>query len=57
MKWNREWLDKTMMTYLDMVLQEQTDLILLPETAIPLLSNNVPEWYWDALRTHAQVND
>ena len=57
MKWTPEWLNKTMMTYLDMVRQEHTDLILLPETAIPLLANNVPDWYWEALRTHAQTND
>ncbi|MBA4740872.1 MAG: apolipoprotein N-acyltransferase [Burkholderiales bacterium] len=56
-KWTPEWLSKTMMIYLDMVRQEKTDLILLPETAIPLLSTNVPEWYWKALREHAQKND
>ena len=53
-KWTPEWLNRTMMTYLDMIRQEKSDLILLPETAIPLLSNNVPEWYWEALRDHAQ---
>lgn len=53
-KWTPEWLNKTMMTYLDLVRKEKSDLILLPETAIPLLSTNVPEWYWKALREHAQ---
>ncbi len=53
-KWTPEWLNRTMMTYLDMIRQEKSDLILLPETAIPLLSNNVPESYWEALRDHAQ---
>lgn len=56
-KWSPEWLEKTMMTYLDMIIQEKSDLILLPETAIPLLENNVPNWYWDALKNHAKTNN
>ncbi|MDA1331403.1 MAG: apolipoprotein N-acyltransferase [Proteobacteria bacterium] len=56
-KWSPEWIEETMMTYLDMIIQEKSELILLPETAIPLLEKNVPDWYWEALENHAKTNN
>ena len=56
LKWSPESLKRTMTTYLDMVQKEKSDLILLPETAIPLIEGSVPEWYWDSLRDHAKAN-
>ncbi|WP_342621202.1 apolipoprotein N-acyltransferase [Rhodoferax sp. GW822-FHT02A01] len=36
--------------YADHMQQRQADLVLAPETAIPLLPQELPEGYWDALR-------
>ncbi len=56
-KWSPEWIEETMTIYLNMILQEKSELILLPETAIPLLEKNVPDWYWEALKKHAETNN
>jgi apolipoprotein N-acyltransferase len=54
MKWRPEWMRASLETYLQLVGQSRGRLILLPETALPMLDVQVPAEYFAALRMHAQ---
>ncbi|HEY7760504.1 MAG TPA: apolipoprotein N-acyltransferase [Burkholderiales bacterium] len=54
MKWRPERAQASLDTYLQLTLSSDSRLILLPETALPLLSVDVPVAYLDMLKTHAQ---
>ena len=56
MKWRPEWVRTSLETYLKLTLASRSRLILLPETAIPILSVEVPPAYLDALAEHARSN-
>ena len=54
MKWRPEWLQRSLETYLGLTLIARGTLILLPETAVPLFSVDVPAGYLDALARRAR---
>lgn len=53
-KWSPEQAEHTLKQYLDMVRQTQARLIVLPETALPVLVEQLAPAYLDALKQHAQ---
>lgn len=53
-KWSPEQAERTLKQYLDMVRQTQARLIVLPETALPVLVEQLAPAYLDALKQHAQ---
>jgi apolipoprotein N-acyltransferase len=57
MKWRPERAAATLDTYMQMVRSTQAALILLPETALPMLNVDVPSGYLDALSAHARKRD
>lgn len=56
-KWNRSELDNTLNKYLDLTRQASSRLIVLPETALPLPSGDIPMAYRDALLAAAKRDD
>jgi apolipoprotein N-acyltransferase len=56
LKFNEDKLIDTLETYRRLVLQTDARLIILPETALPLLRHNLSENYLDILRKHARQN-
>lgn len=53
-KWSADHAYATLRQYLDMVRQAQAQLIILPETALPVLVEQLDPAYLQALRQHAQ---
>ena len=56
LKFHEEKLIDTLETYRRLVLQTDARLIILPETALPLLRHDLPENYMAILRKHARQN-
>ncbi len=56
LKFNEDALVGTLETYRRLALQNDVRLTVLPETALPLLRNEVPEDYVQRLRDHAKQN-
>jgi len=56
LKFREEKLADTLETYRKQVLQSDARLIVLPETALPMLRHEVPENYAEILRSHARKN-
>jgi apolipoprotein N-acyltransferase len=54
-KWHPTALRETLLTYLDMVRQSHNQLIVLPETALPLFLQDVPSDYLEAMAHHARA--
>lgn len=52
-KWSPEHAEQTLRQYFDMVQQTQAQLIVLPETALPVLLEQLAPSYLDALKQHA----
>lgn len=52
-KWSPEHTQSTLMQYLNMVKQTNAQLTVLPETALPMLSDQIDPAYLDALKQHA----
>lgn len=52
-KWSPEIADQTLKTYMDMVMLSKTKLIIMPETALPMLAEQIPSQYMLALKNHA----
>ncbi|MBU3736449.1 MAG: apolipoprotein N-acyltransferase [Methylobacterium sp.] len=50
MKWEASEIDRTLRTYHDLAMQYPAQLIVMPETALPLLLHHVPEDYLRRLR-------
>jgi apolipoprotein N-acyltransferase len=57
MKWREDQLIMTLRSYLAQVRASRAQLIVLPETALPLFLHQVPPDYLDALREQAVRND
>jgi len=53
-KWSPEHAEQTLRQYVDMVQQANAQLIVLPETALPVLLEQLAPVYLDALKQHAQ---
>ena len=53
-KWSPEHAEQTLRQYFDMVQQASAQLIVLPETALPVLIEQLAPVYLDALKQHAQ---
>lgn len=53
-KWSPEHAEQTLKQYLEMVRQAQAQLIVLPETALPVLVEQLDPSYLDTLKQHAQ---
>lgn len=56
LKFHEGKLVDTLETYRRLVLQTDARLIILPETALPLLRHDLPENYMDIFRKHAKQN-
>lgn len=56
MKWREDKLIATLNTYRDMTLASKSQLIVLPETALPLFLHQVPPEYLESLAAHARAN-
>jgi len=56
MKWREDHLRATLDTYLRLVRDSASRLIILPETALPLFLRDVPADYLQALAAHARRN-
>lgn len=56
MKWRPEWVQQSLETYLKLTLAAGSQLIVLPETALPLFNVDLPAGYLDALARHARDN-
>lgn len=56
LKWREDRLQNTLYTYREMVLSSKSQLIVLPETAIPLFYDNVPPDYLELFAQHARKN-
>lgn len=55
-KWDDETLGDTMDIYMKLALSSRSRLIILPETAIPMFSDEVPKEYLEMLRNHGRQN-
>jgi len=55
MKWQPEEIRNTLRTYLDLAQQYPAELVVLPETALPLLWHQVPQDYLAALAEPAKT--
>jgi apolipoprotein N-acyltransferase len=56
-KWTEEGLRKTLHTYRQLTLESRAQLIVFPETALPLFLRDVPADYLNELAKHARRND
>ncbi len=56
MKWSPDIAQQTLDTYLTMAQQSQAQLIIMPETALPMLASELPLSYLTALKNHAISN-
>jgi len=54
MKWREDRLMSTLVTYRDLVLNSPSQLVILPETAVPLFYDQVPSAYFETLARSAQ---
>ncbi len=53
-KWKPETIEKTLMTYRDLMLASKSKLIILPETAFPVFLEQMPEEYLAEFNNHAK---
>jgi len=53
MKWDPEEAQRTLDAYFAQIKKSQADLIVLPETALPMLISQVPDEYLKAITQHA----
>jgi apolipoprotein N-acyltransferase len=56
MKWREEAMQATLKSYADLTQSSRAQLIVLPETALPLFLHQVPPDYLDLLGAHAKKN-
>ncbi|MFN0314468.1 MAG: apolipoprotein N-acyltransferase [Burkholderiales bacterium] len=56
MKWRPEVARSTLDTYLKLALSSKQSLIILPETALPMFSVDIPPEYFRLLGEHAKAN-
>lgn len=53
LKWDEDEANRTLSKYLQLTKDTQARLIIMPETALPMLWQQVPTDYLEALKTHA----
>ncbi len=56
MKWREDKIRMTLEAYRNLVAASKSQLIVLPETALPLYLNDVPRKYLEGLAAHARAN-
>jgi apolipoprotein N-acyltransferase len=56
MKWREDQMRATLTTYANLITASRAQLIVLPETALPLFLHQVPPDYLDFLAAHAKKN-
>lgn len=56
MKWREDQMRATLQTYAKMITDSDAQLIVLPETALPLFLHQVPPDYLEAIAAHAKKN-
>lgn len=54
LKWREDHVEKTMLTYAELILESENRLIVTPEISIPLFNDAVPPDYLDYLAEHAR---
>lgn len=54
LKWREDHVEKTMLTYAELILESESRLIVTPEISIPLFNDAVPPDYLDYLAEHAR---
>jgi apolipoprotein N-acyltransferase len=57
MKFNQQRLITTLKTYLDLTEKSSAKLIVMPETAIPLMQEQIPPDYLERISRHAKKNN
>ncbi len=55
LKWRPEQARETLIGYLELARSSQAELIVLPETALPMFNVNLPQGYLDDLGNHARA--
>jgi apolipoprotein N-acyltransferase len=55
LKWKPEKARETLISYLELARASQAELIVLPETALPMFNVNLPQGYLDQLGDHARA--
>ncbi|HSH98507.1 MAG: apolipoprotein N-acyltransferase [Methylophilaceae bacterium] len=55
-KWDAAQVQRTLDQYYSLATQSSAKLIVMPETALPMLINEVPPNYLELLKTHAENN-
>jgi apolipoprotein N-acyltransferase len=55
-KFDAELMPASLTWHREQLLAAATDLVLAPETAIPLLPQDLPDGYWNSLRDHFRLN-
>jgi len=56
LKWREDHVEKTMLTYANLIFESQSRLIVTPEISIPLFNDVVPPDYLEYLAEHAREN-
>ncbi len=56
-KWSPEFAQKTIDLYLDMVKKTKADLVVLPETALPVISNQIDPSITKEISSHVSANN
>jgi apolipoprotein N-acyltransferase len=57
LKWQPEEIRNTLRTYLDLARKHPAQLVVMPETALPLLPQHVPQEYFDELAQQARASN
>ena len=56
-KWNNAYIKESFNKYLKMIENSSASLIILPETSIPVLQQNIPNQFREKLTQHAKKNN
>jgi len=55
-KWDSKFLKESLVKYMELIKSSSASLIILPETSIPLMLNQIPNSYLNEIRNHARKN-
>ena len=56
-KWSQDFLNESLLKYLNLIKSSDAKLIILPETSIPLMFHQIPSSYLDEIMSHATINN
>ena len=56
-KWDNNFLRESLLKYMDLIKSSSSSLIILPETSIPLMLDQIPKSYLNEVRSHAIKNN